>query len=269
MAGFVLEVRAGHRRALPDRPQADGDRLRPAPATPCSTRPWRAATSRGLGLRLLETCRRSANNSVYLECADAEVLRKGSSRSSATPSSTTCPTWTPPSASSTACSSPGSASSRASPACAGAGHGAGERLANLGVEAYARLGGRLGTQGGAAHLPRHRHSEEEDHELQELDASWTSTPFPAGRAVPMAKAAGFRVARCETGGAGGERPGLGHPHRRGSVSEDNITERWCWGAYNTYKRALKLDELPLHAPRLVLQPGALPGEVGEGGQGLL
>lgn len=118
-----------------------------------------------------------------------------------------------------------------------------KRVASLGIKAYARLGGRLGKKRVELRKYPAIVSEEEDHELQELEHVVDIHTFRPAELCAMALAAGFSTARCETEELAASILGWAIRTVESSVSEDNITERWCWGAYNAYKRALKLDDL--------------------------
>lgn len=118
-----------------------------------------------------------------------------------------------------------------------------KKVANRGIKAYARLGGRLGKKPVELRLYPAIVSGEEDHELQELEHVVDIHVFRPNELREMARKAGFRVARYETEELAASILGWAIRTIESSVSESNITERWCWGAYNAYKRALKLDDL--------------------------
>lgn len=58
----------------------------------------------------------------------------------------------------------------------------------------------------------------------------------------MAREAGFREARFESEEFLSSFVGWIFRTVENSVSEDNISDRWRWGAYNTYKRVRSWDE---------------------------
>lgn len=118
-----------------------------------------------------------------------------------------------------------------------------KRAANLGIKAYARLGGRLGKKKVVLRKYPAIVSGDDDHELQELEHVVDIHVFRPAELCEMARAAGFRTARYETEEFAASILGWAIRTIESSVDESNITERWCWGAYNNYKRALKLDNL--------------------------
>jgi len=115
-------------------------------------------------------------------------------------------------------------------------------LAGFGIRWYARLGGRLGKRRiewrdySASASP-------EDHELQELEFMVDIHNFRPRELCALAREAGFSEARFESEELLSSFIGWMIRTVEGSVSEENITDRWRWGAYNTYKRARAVDRV--------------------------
>ncbi len=109
------------------------------------------------------------------------------------------------------------------------------------VKAYARLGGKLGKKRvtlrdyGASGNP-------DDHELQELECVVDIHNFRPADLCAMARRAGFSEVRFESEELVSSFIGWMIRTVEGSVSEENITDRWRWGAYNTYKRVRGWDQ---------------------------
>ena len=113
--------------------------------------------------------------------------------------------------------------------------------ASFALKWYARLGGRLGKRRielrayDAAASP-------EDHELQELEFMVDIHNFRPRELCDMARKAGFSAVRFESEELISSFIGWMIRTVEGSVSEENISDRWRWGAYNTYKRVRRWDE---------------------------
>ncbi|MFW6113474.1 MAG: class I SAM-dependent methyltransferase [Actinomycetota bacterium] len=113
-------------------------------------------------------------------------------------------------------------------------------LSTLGIKAYARLGGRLGKR--RVELRDHQGSwSPMDHEVQELEHVVDIHTFKPKELCAMADRAGFSVTRFESEELLCSFIGWMIRTVEGSVVEENITDRWRWGAYNTYKRCRALD----------------------------
>jgi ubiquinone/menaquinone biosynthesis C-methylase UbiE len=113
-------------------------------------------------------------------------------------------------------------------------------MASWGIKTYARAGGRLGKRG----IELRDYSivaEPEDHELQELEHVVDIHNFRAKELCDIAGKAGFSRVRFESEELICSFIGWMIRTVEGSVSEENLTDRWRWGAYNTYKRARALD----------------------------
>ncbi len=114
-------------------------------------------------------------------------------------------------------------------------------LASASVKAYARLGGRLGKR--PITLRDYCASDDpQDHELQELEFMVDIHNFRPRELCEMARRAGFSSVRCESEELFSSFIGWMIRTVEGSVSEENISDRWRWGAYNTYRRARALDQ---------------------------
>lgn len=114
-------------------------------------------------------------------------------------------------------------------------------LANFGIKWYARLGGRLAKK--RVEFRRYHPSDGPvDHELQELEFMVDIHTFRPRELCEMAREAGFREARFESEELLSSFVGWIFRTVENSVSEDNISDRWRWGAYNTYKRVRSWDE---------------------------
>lgn len=115
-------------------------------------------------------------------------------------------------------------------------------LASFGIRWYARLGGRLGKR--RVELRRYDAAgSPEDHELQELEFMVDIHNFRPRELCALAREVGFREVRYECEELCSSFIGWMIRTVEGSVSEENITDRWRWGAYNTYKRARALDRV--------------------------
>jgi ubiquinone/menaquinone biosynthesis C-methylase UbiE len=122
-------------------------------------------------------------------------------------------------------------------------------MATFGINWYARLGGRLGKK---KIEMRDYHSSDSpgDHELQELENMVDIHNFRPRELCALAREAGFSGVRFESEELFSSFIGWMIRTVEGSVSEDNISDRWRWGAYNTYKRARSLDlKLYRYLPR--------------------
>jgi len=117
-----------------------------------------------------------------------------------------------------------------------------KKAAGWGIRAYAGLGGRLGKRRVELRKYPAIVSGEDDHELQELEHVVDIHVFRPRELCERARRAGFREARCETEELASSILGWAIRTVESSVSEENITERWCWGAYNAYKKMRRLDE---------------------------
>jgi ubiquinone/menaquinone biosynthesis C-methylase UbiE len=113
-------------------------------------------------------------------------------------------------------------------------------LATFTLNTYARCGGRLGKK--PIELRDYDASENPgDHELQELEYMVDIHNFKPRELCALASAAGFSRVRFESEELISSFIGWMIRTVEGSVSEDNITDRWRWGAYNTYKRVRSWD----------------------------
>ena len=114
-------------------------------------------------------------------------------------------------------------------------------LASFSVRWYARLGGRLGKK--RITLRRYDASgSPEDHELQELEFMVDIHNFQPRELCDRASKAGFSRVRFESEELISSFIGWMIRTVEGSVSEENITDRWRWGAYNTYRRVRGWDQ---------------------------
>jgi ubiquinone/menaquinone biosynthesis C-methylase UbiE len=118
---------------------------------------------------------------------------------------------------------------------------AAKALASAAVKAYARLGGRLGKRR-ISLRSYDAHDNPQDHELQELEFMVDIHNFRPRELCELARKAGFSSVRCESEELFSSFIGWMIRTVEGSVSEENISDRWRWGAYNTYKRARALDQ---------------------------
>jgi ubiquinone/menaquinone biosynthesis C-methylase UbiE len=109
-----------------------------------------------------------------------------------------------------------------------------------GIKWYARFGGRLGKKR-IEFRDYDSSGSPEDHELQELEHVVDIHNFQPRELCEKARGAGFSVARFESEELFSSFLGWMIRTVEGSVSEENITDRWRWGAYNNYKRARALD----------------------------
>jgi ubiquinone/menaquinone biosynthesis C-methylase UbiE len=119
---------------------------------------------------------------------------------------------------------------------------AAKAISSWGIKAYARCGGRLGKR--RVELRRNFPSssqEAEDHELQELEHVVDIHNFRPRELCDRARRAGFSKARFESEELLSSFIGWMIRTVENTVSEKNITDRWRWGAYNTYKRARSWD----------------------------
>lgn len=113
-------------------------------------------------------------------------------------------------------------------------------LSSWSIKTYARLGGKLGNRKidfrdyGGSDSPK-------DHELQELEQIVDIHNFRSKELCDIARKAGFSEVRFESEELICSFIGWMIRTVETSVSEENITDRWRWGAYNTYKRARALD----------------------------
>jgi ubiquinone/menaquinone biosynthesis C-methylase UbiE len=113
-------------------------------------------------------------------------------------------------------------------------------MASWGIKTYARAGGRLGKR--RIELRDYTPcSNSDDHELQELEHVVDIHNFRAKELCAIASKAGFSEVRFESEELICSFIGWMIRTVEGSVSEENITDRWRWGAYNTYKRARAMD----------------------------
>lgn len=112
-------------------------------------------------------------------------------------------------------------------------------LAQWGIKAYARLGGRLGKR--PVRLRDYAPDDGGSHELQELEHVVDIHTFDPEELCARARRAGFSVARYESEELLSSFVGWMIRTVETSVEEENITDRWRWGAYNTYKRCRALD----------------------------
>ena len=114
-------------------------------------------------------------------------------------------------------------------------------VASSALRCYALLGGRLGERRielrgyDAASSP-------EDHELQELEFMVDIHNFRPRELCERARRAGFSRVRFESEELISSFIGWMIRTVEGSVSGENISDRWRWGAYNTYKRVRKWDQ---------------------------
>lgn len=117
---------------------------------------------------------------------------------------------------------------------------AAKALSQWGIRAYARVGGRLGKR--PVKL-RERSGEEGggDHEVQELEHIVDIHTFEPRELCRRALKAGFETARFESEELLSSFVGWIIRTIESSVEEENITDRWRWGAYNTYKRCRAVD----------------------------
>jgi len=114
-------------------------------------------------------------------------------------------------------------------------------IASFAIKCYARLGGRLGKK--RITLRRYDASgSPEDHELQELEFMVDIHNFRPRQLCDMARRAGFSMVRFESEELISSFIGWMIRTVEGSVSEENISDRWRWGAYNTYKRVRRWDQ---------------------------
>jgi ubiquinone/menaquinone biosynthesis C-methylase UbiE len=122
-------------------------------------------------------------------------------------------------------------------------------VSTWGIRCYARCGGRLGKK--RVELRDYTPSGDvEDHEAQELEHVVDIHNFRPRELCDMARRAGFREVRFESEELLSSFIGWMIRTVEGSVDEDNITDRWRWGAYNTYKRARNVDlRIYGHIPR--------------------
>ncbi len=118
-----------------------------------------------------------------------------------------------------------------------------KRLSTWGIRTYARLGGRLGKK--PVKLREHPAivADEANHELQELEYLVDIHNFRPKELCEKARGAGFKIARYETEEFLSSYLGWVFRTVEGSVSEENISERWCWGAYRLYLRVRKWDKI--------------------------
>ncbi len=113
-------------------------------------------------------------------------------------------------------------------------------IATFTLKWYARLGGRLGKK--KIELRSYdASSSPEDHELQELEFMVDIHNFRPRELCAIAEKAGFSKVRFESEELISSFIGWMIRTVEGSVSEDNISDRWRWGAYNTYKRVRNWD----------------------------
>jgi ubiquinone/menaquinone biosynthesis C-methylase UbiE len=113
-------------------------------------------------------------------------------------------------------------------------------IATFGINWYGRLGGRLGKK--KIEMRNYDTSDSpKDHELQELEHVVDIHNFHPKELCAIAGEAEFSKVRFESEELFSSFIGWMIRTVEGSVSEENITDRWRWGAYNTYKRARSWD----------------------------
>ena len=117
---------------------------------------------------------------------------------------------------------------------------AAKAMTTAAVKAYARCGGRLGKR--SIVLRDYSAVSSGDHELQELEYMVDIHNFRPRELCAMARRAGFSRVRFESEELISSFIGWMIRTVEGSVSEENITDRWRWGAYNTYKRVRSWDQ---------------------------
>jgi ubiquinone/menaquinone biosynthesis C-methylase UbiE len=118
-----------------------------------------------------------------------------------------------------------------------------KRVSTWGIRTYAHLGGRLGKKPVKLREYPAIVSNEDDHELQELEHLVDIHNFRPRELCELARKAGFRESRYETEEFLSSYLGWVFRTVEGSVSEDNISDRWKWGAYRNYLRVRKLDKV--------------------------
>lgn len=115
-------------------------------------------------------------------------------------------------------------------------------ITKFSLKAYSLAGGRLGKK--RVELRRYDDADSpSDHEVQELEHVVDIHNFDPKELCRRAREAGFRVVRFESEELLSSFVGWMIRTVESSVVEENITDRWRWGAYNTYKRCRKLDEM--------------------------
>jgi ubiquinone/menaquinone biosynthesis C-methylase UbiE len=113
-------------------------------------------------------------------------------------------------------------------------------IASFTVKYYGRFGGRLGKKR-IEFRDYHAGNAPGDHELQELEYMVDIHNFRPKELCDIARGTGFSEVRFESEEFISSFIGWMIRTVEGSVSEDNITDRWRWGAYNTYRRVRKWD----------------------------
>ncbi len=118
-----------------------------------------------------------------------------------------------------------------------------KRSASAGVKVYARFGGRLG--GKPIKLRNYPAivSAEDDHEMWELEHQVDIHNFRPRELCDLARKAGFQEVRFETEELVSSALGWCIRTIEGMVDEENITDRWRWGAYHAYQRARRIDAI--------------------------
>lgn len=112
-------------------------------------------------------------------------------------------------------------------------------LTSKGISLYAKAGGRLGKRS----IRFRDYSKVEKDQVKELESIVDIHTFDPEKLCETAWNVGFRKVYYESEELLSSAIGWFFRVVEGTVSEENITDRWRWGAYRTFMRMKKVDEL--------------------------